>query len=303
MRSVIALTAATAAAASALLAAPAQAEPTPRAWIGLPTTMTISVPQMYVGVPTTVTATITPANQTGSAAFWANYDYDGIGGSQRVTNGKVSITFVPGTTGWQTIGVSFTPDPQQGTTQAATSAVVNVQPGKGPDTLTLSPAPTSLAPGAPATVTASTASGAAVRATTSGGCSYAAGQLTATSGTGTCTVTFSSPGTGPYTPSAPTTWTIPLALGRQTAAVSAPRSGTLPKWNPVALAPKGTATNAGVSVRWQVTNGSQSCQIGFKGTNVVLRTRAVGTCTVTGTAAAVPGVWSEYRISRTYRIL
>ena len=300
MRIAIALTAA--AAAVSLVSAPAQAEPAPRAWIGLPTTVTISVPQMYVGIPATVTATITPTNQTGSAAFWANYPQDGIGGSQRVTNGTASVTFTPGTTGWQTIGVSFTPDPQQGTTQGAASAVVNVLPSKGADTLTLSAAPASLAPGAPVAVTATTASGAAATATTSGGCSYAAGQLSATSGTGTCTATFISPGAGAYTASAPQTWTIPLTLGRQTAVVSAPKSGAVPTGKAITLAAKGTKTNAGVAVRWKVTTGASACRIGFTGANVVLRTRAAGTCTVVGTAAAVPGVWGEYRISRTYRI-
>jgi hypothetical protein len=300
MRMAIAFTAA--AAASTLLAAPAQAQTAPRAWIGLPTTITISVPQMYVGVPATVTARVTPANQTGSAAFWANYEQDGIAASQRVTNGTVSVTFTPGTTGWQTIGVSFTPDPQQGTTQAATSAVVNVQPGKGPDVVTLGAKPATLAPGAPATVSATTASGAAVTVATSGGCTYAAGQLTATSGTGTCTATFSSPGAGPYSPSAATTWTIPLQLGRQSAAITARASGTVPKWNPITLAPKGLTTNAGIAVRWSVTSGATSCQIGWKGDDVVLRTRAVGTCTVRAQAAAVPGVWDAYTATRTYRV-
>lgn len=297
-----ALALAIAAAASVSLAPSASAASVPRAWIGQDTTITITVPQMYVGVPATVSATITPANQTGSAAFWANLGQDGIGGSQRVTDGKVSVTFTPGTTGWQTIGVSFTPDPNQGTTQAATSQAVNVQPGKGADILTLSAAPTGLAPGAPAAVTATTASGTAVQTTTSSTCAYADGQLTAKAGTGTCTVTFSSPGLGAYAPSAATTWTIPLSMGRQTATIAAPKSGTLARWNPVALGAKGLKTNAGVPVRWSVTKGASACQIGWKGGNVVLRTRAQGTCTVRAHAGGAAGVWEDFTVTRNYRI-
>lgn len=189
------------------LALPASAQPLqPRAWYGLPTTMTLSTPQVYDDVPVTFTATLSNTVVTGTVTFWVNDPVYGLGPSVRVANGKASLTFTPGYTwvgNWQTYGASFSPDPQQGTTSAeAASQPMSVLPNKGADPITVNPPAITVTAGTATTLTAGTASGSALAFAASGTCTVTAtGAGTATvSGTtpGTCAVTATSNGAGPY---------------------------------------------------------------------------------------------------------
>ena len=99
-------------------------------------------------------------------------------------------------------------------------------------------------------------------------------------------------------------YTVSTGIGQQTANVNPPVSGRVNKGKAIVLEGPGQGdTNAGQNIVWRVGKGSKKiCRLGFPadGSVTVTLTKR-GQCTVTGTAPGVPGQWSAYRISRTYR--
>ena len=203
------LTIATAAAASLapLSAAMAASGPAPSVqprstWYGLPTSMTLTVPPVYAGVPVTFTATLNNTVVDGSISFWANGPQYGLAPSIPVSNGKASLTWMPGATGsanWITFGASFTPNPQQGTTDAwATVAPMIVLPNRGADPITLTPSASTVVTGGTVTVTSTTGSGSTPTLTARGPCTLGAASVVTGTGIGTCVITGTTFGGGAY---------------------------------------------------------------------------------------------------------
>lgn len=164
-----------------------------RAWYGLPTTVSLTTPQVYVGVPVTFTATLSNTVVAGTATFWVNDPIYGLAPSVPVVNGKATLTWLPGFTwvkNWQVYGVSFSPNPQQGTTSAEdTNPPMSVLPNRGADPITFTPAQAPAVSGSPAPITAATGSGSGVALSVTGPCSLSG---TTTNG---ATITAISPGT------------------------------------------------------------------------------------------------------------
>ena len=279
--------------ASSSTAAPITVRATPTGQV-----VSIAVTQMYLGIPTTLTGTVYPATLQGTLAFSANYAVDGISPSLPVVNGTASYTFTPGSLGWQQFIVSFT-STSRPVVQGAVSQWVNVLPPLGTDDIALNPTPVSLANGTSVTVNPTTTAGATPTLATVGGCSLAGTTITATSGTGTCTVTGTSPSAGGYLGTTES-WPIPLVPGAQTATVSAPASGRLAVGRTVTLAKTSTQTNAGQRISWRVSPRSGVCSLSTSGGAVRLTMDAKGTCTARGSAPAVAGQWNAYSVKRTY---
>lgn len=168
----------------------------------------IAAQQMYQGIPTTLVATVYPSTLQGSVAFSVNEPTYGVGPSVPIVNGTASQTFTPTMRGWQQFIVSFTASNSPGT-QGAVGQWVNVLPPLGTDDISLIPALTTMYRYQKATLTATTVAGAPVTLTVAGGCTLTGAVLTATSNSGTCVVTGTSPSTGGYLGTTET-WTITL---------------------------------------------------------------------------------------------
>jgi hypothetical protein len=254
---------------------------------------------MYQGIPTTLVATVYPSTLEGSVAFSVNELKYGTGPSVPIVNGTASQTFTPTGRGWQQFIVSFTATNAAGV-QGAASQWVNVLPPLGTDDITLSPTPTTLANGTSVDIIATTTAGAPATLTAAGGCTLVGDTLTATSGSGTCTVTGTSPSTGGYL-GVTETWPVTLTAGKQTATVSAPASGTLKVGRTVTLSTSSQRTNADQRITWKVTKGAKVCSVKTKSGTSRLKMKTTGRCVVRGTAPGVSGEWFAYSTSRTYR--
>ncbi len=224
--------------------------------------VSIAATQMYQGIPTTLVATVYPSTLQGSVAFSVNELKYGTGPSVPIVNGSASQTFIPTGRGWQQFIVSFTASNAPGV-QGATSQWVNVLPPLGTDDISLSPTPTTLANGQSVDIIATTTAGAAATLTAAGGCTLVGDTLTATAGSGTCTVTGTSPSTGGYL-GVTETWPVTLTAGRQTATISAPASGNLKVGRTVTLSKSSQRTNAGQRITWKVTKGAKVCSVKTK---------------------------------------
>jgi len=261
--------------------------------------VSIAAMQMYQGIPTTLVATVYPSTLQGSVAFSVNELKYGTGPSVPIVNGTASQTFIPTGRGWQQFIVSFTATNAPGV-QGAASQWVNVLPPLGTDDISLSPTPTTLANGQSVAFIATTTAGAAATLTAAGGCTLAGDTLTATTGSGTCTITGTSPSTGGYLGTTET-WPVTLTPGRQTATISAPASGKLKVGRTVTLSTSSQRTNAGQRIDWKVTKGTKVCSVKTKSGTSRLTMNASGRCVVRGTAPAVAGEWLAYSVGRTYR--
>ena len=162
-------------------------------------------PVMYVGTPTILGAQTGTGVTAGSASFL----FDGIGiiGSTPTNStGGIAAQWTPTASGIHTITAEFTSS--DGRYSGASSQVVNIQPAKQQDSVTVAPQggtpwnpglPISVAAGSNTVLTASAASGATVVLSESGPCVINGSTFTALS-TGQCTVSATSPGSATLTP-------------------------------------------------------------------------------------------------------
>ena len=160
---------------------------------------------MYVGTPTLLGAQTGTGITAGSAAFL----FDGIGiiGSTPTdSTGGVAAQWTPTSSGVHTITTEFSSN--DGRYNATSSQVVNIQPAKQQDSVTVAPQggtpwnpglPISVAAGSNTVLTATAASGATVVLSESGPCVINGSTFTALSA-GQCTVTATSPGSATVTP-------------------------------------------------------------------------------------------------------
>ena len=164
---------------------------------------------LYVGSPTIIGAQTGFGVTAGSAAFF----FDGvgiIGSTPTDANGGISAVWTPPTSGVHTISTQFSSN--DGRFTGTSSQVVNIQPAKPKDTITLTPAGGSAWPsgsGIPAQVgtsvslTATTGSGATAVLSEIGPCVINGSTFTAL-GPGQCTITATSPGSATAMPAAAT---------------------------------------------------------------------------------------------------
>jgi hypothetical protein len=280
--------------ASSSTGAPIAIQATPNGQV-----VSIAATQMYKGVPTTLTATVYPSSLTGSVAFSANYAVDGISPSLPLVNGSASYTFTPGSTGWQQFIVSFTSTTTP-VVQGAASQWVNVLVPLGVDDISLNPQPATMANGTTVQLNATTVGGGAPALAATGGCTLKGAFLTATTGSGLCTVTGTTMPSGAYL-GATESWPIALVPGTQTATIVAPKSGTVKVGRTVTLASTSARTNAGKRISWAVVSGASRCALSTSSGRVRVTFTRAGTCSVRGSAPAVSGEWNAYRVDRTYR--
>ena len=172
-------------------------------------------PVMYVGTPTILGAQTGTGVTGGSASFF----FDGIGiiGSTPTdSTGGVAAQWTPTASGVHTIRTEFTSS--DGRYSGTSSQVVNIQPAKQQDSVTVIPQggtpwnpglPISVVSGSNTILTATAASGATVVLGESGPCVINGAVLTALA-PGQCTVTATSPGSAALTPDT-NTYTVTVA--------------------------------------------------------------------------------------------
>lgn len=169
-------------------------------------------PVMYVGEPTLLSAVTGQGVTPGSAAFGLNGA--GITGSIGTVNGVASTQWTPTATGVQTFSVAFssTPQPNQVTFSGTNSQVINVQPSRATDGISVSAsglgpwnpgAPKVLTTGGSTTLSGAATSGSTVIFSETGPCALNGSVLTAL-GTGQCTITATSPGNAQFKPESET---------------------------------------------------------------------------------------------------
>lgn len=244
---------------------------------------------------------------TGTVAF--SVSGVAIGGPVPISNGVATAPWTPTAAGPVTIQALLLGSPQGG----VATETVTVQGSTNPDTITI----TSLAGtpwqqttallmlnGQSVTGRASSLSGAPVSLQVAyGQCAISGLTLTAQSGAGTCLITASTPGGSGYGP-VTQGYTVQLSPGNQVLKVVPRKSGTLRRGTMVMLEGSGGSdTSAGQNARWKVTSGSRACALEVA-TDGAVWVRGVrnGSCTVVGTAPAVPGQWNALSVSRTYRV-
>ena len=198
--------------ASTAFVASSGATAQPQSTSGVVTVALRFPPMLYVGTPTVLGAQTGTGITAGSASFL----FDGIGvvGSTPTNStGGVAATWTPTASGVHTISTEFSSD--DGRFSGTSSQVVNIQPAKSQDTITVSPQgdapwnpglPISVKAGSNTLLSASAASGATVVLSETGPCVINGSTMTALS-PGQCVLTATSPGSASIT-GASATYTI-----------------------------------------------------------------------------------------------
>jgi len=276
------------------------------------TTVSITAPtSAQVGAPVQLVSRVFPSSATGFVTYFIGSGNSPARLSPNIPiQGEVAVfNWTPTAPGLQTIVAVYNGDAvdnagqssvQINVTGSALADVITVDPvgGRPP----LNPAvPFTLGNGASVQFITSSFSGTPVTLTASGQCTVNGVVLTANSGSGSCTLTATTPGGRGYSAGS-ASYPISLVPGTQTAAIKAANSGRINKKAKVTLGASGLTTNAGQVVSWKVPKKSRSvCSIITEGNNVKVRAaNKRGTCDVIGSARAVPGQWNAYRVTRTY---
>jgi len=218
-----------------------------------------------------------------------------------VKAGKTSIPWTPTGAGTVKIAGKFTGT--EGTFEAVDKLDITVSSYPDFITGTLDGVPwgsvETLRNGKPARVAFTALSRAVVTGHAAGPCTLsAAGILTATSGTGTCTVSATAGPSGQW-PAAANILTIPVAPGTQAVAWLA--DGTVKRGTPVRLFAT-EATIAGHPGTAKVTTGKTRCQIARTPDGIMLTGSKRGVCLVRFTSPAVAGDWLAYDEIRAFKI-
>lgn len=177
-------------------------------------------PVLYVGTPTIIGAQTGNGVTAGSAAFF--FDNVGIIGSTPTDGtGGIAAVWTPPASGVHTLSTQFTSN--NGRYTGTSSQVVNIQPAKAADAITVTPngqgawpasSPIRVVAGSTVTLATTTASGATAVLSESGPCVINANTLTALSA-GQCTITATSPGSGVIAPDTETYVVTISAAGKK----------------------------------------------------------------------------------------
>jgi hypothetical protein len=273
-------------------------------------TISLTAPgTMTQGVPVTLVASVFPSTVQGSVGFTLNGAP--ISASVPIVNGQASFAWTPNVVGNVTLGASYTTN--QGGSGSTTDPVVIVAGPVAADVITLTQpgwgvwAPNgtyNMGTGSSFTFLASTLSGAGVTMRNNGTCTTSGLTLNVVTGSGTCTLSVSSPGGNGYGP-VTQNYIVNQVPGQQTATVAAPQSGRLTKGRTYVLeSPAQVDTNAGQNISWKITKGKNSvCSLVYpKSGSVNLKLKKAGTCNVKGTAPGVPNMWAPYTVVRSYTV-
>ena len=258
----------------------------------------------YAGSPTQLTAKINPPSGTGTVAFSAN----GTAlGSAAVSNGVATITWTPPSTGNFTLKAVYSGG--NGVSGGTATNAVNVLQPMKPDAITINPAGSAgpwpvgstqgLPNGAAVQLSATSASGLPVSLQVTQPCTLNGTTLSVLGVGAPCTLTATTPGGNGFAPGNQS-WTVVQGAGTQTAGISPTPSGRYRKGASLELAPVAARTNLGKPVAWKVISGKASCKVARVAGQWKVKLTAKGTCTVVGSAPAVPGQWAPYSTSATY---
>lgn len=266
-------------------------------------------PGFSAGASSTLTAVVSVVPPSGTVNFTVN----GAVLASNVpvqSNGQAQTRWTPPSPGQFVIAASWAGNGGlTGTAQETVS--VGTAPAQADQIIITTSAGTTLTSGATYTVanatvitfTAQTASGSPVTFTGSGPCTITPTTFTATTGTGQCRLTASSPGGNGYGPATGTV-TVNLVPGTQTAKLAAPQSGKVNVGKTITLekASQGK-TNAGQPITWSITKGKNSvCKLIFSDNGAVkLKMLKKGYCDVKAKAPAVSNQWSKFVLARTYQ--
>lgn len=273
---------------------------------GTPTVSLVAPQTNYAGSPVQLTAKITPDSGTGSVAFSAN----GTNlGTAAVANGVATITWTPPSTGKFTLKAAYTGG--NGVAPGLASNDVLVNQALKPDQITVNPAGAvgpwpsgstqGLANGAQVQLATSSASGAPVQLTVTGPCAISGNTLSVNGVGAPCSLVASSQGGNGFAPGSMTV-TIVQGVGSQTATVNPAPSGVYRRGKVLTLAPTAALTNLGNKITWSVTAGRGVCTLVKSGGTQKVKLARSGSCSVVGTAPAVPGQWAPFTVSRDYTV-
>ena len=251
-------------------------------------------PKVTLNAPALTFVLVNPAIN-GTAAFKQN----GVALNDSrvtVTGNLTPYVWTPTVAG----AISWTADfsSTDGTVSGESTVPTFVLPANPANTVTISGAPATGSIGQQVTLSASSANGNPVTLSAGGPCALT-GTTLSLKGAGTCTITGVAAGSGAYSAGSATA-TVTVAQGTQTATVPAPRSGKVNDGATLTLSRPSTKTNLGTAVTWRVTKGSSVCTVSRSSGTTTLKVKKAGSCTVVGSAAAVPGQWSAFSTSRTY---
>ncbi len=274
--------------------------------LGAPSVSLVVAQTNYAGSPTQLTAKINPPSGSGSVAFSAN---GSALGSANVANGVATITWIPASTGNYTLKAVYTGgNGVPGGT--ATNPVNVIQPLKA-DTITINPAgapgpwpPGStqgLPNGANVALSATSASGLPVALSVTNPCALNGTTLTVLGVGAPCTLTATTPGGNGFAPGNQT-WRIQQGVGTQTAPITPAASGPYKKGASLLLASASARTNLNKPISWKVTKGGSVCKVSKVKGKWRVKLVKKGSCTVTGSAPAVPGQWAPYSYIGTYTV-
>ncbi|MDO9485147.1 MAG: Ig-like domain repeat protein [Actinomycetota bacterium] len=270
-------------------------------------TVALSVPQTnYQNTSVPLSAKITPATGTGTVTF--TVDGRTIG-TATVANGAASVTWVPTALGNPTVKAAYTGG--NGVAASSDSKVVAVTQALKADAITVDPvgdpgpilngAVFVLPNGSSVAATVTAASGLPVKVAVTGPCAWNGTTFTVQGVGGNCSVVTTTAGGNGYAP-ATMTFAISTALGKQTASVVAPKTGTYKKGRFLTMAKAGTVTNLNKALVWKVTSGASVCKLYRSAGAVKLKLAKRGSCWVQAFAPAVPGQWSSFLTKRNYRV-
>jgi hypothetical protein len=272
-------------------------------------TISINAPStMTQGQSVTLTATVFPAGTQGSVGFTIN----GAPISASIpinAQGQASFVWPPNVVGQVTLGANYTTNQGgSGSTSELITIIAGpvqqdvitlVQPGWGP----WNPNGTyTLGNGSSFAFQASSLSGAAVTLSETGPCQINGLTITVPVGSGQCNLQAATNGGNGYGP-VKTGYTVNLIPGIQQATLNAPPSGSFKVGRVIVLeSPSQQNTSAGQNISWSVKKGGKAiCKLLYQNDgSVTLRIAKRGTCTVVGSAAAVPGQWQPFQTARNY---
>lgn len=262
--------------------------------------LSLSSSTLVVRTPVTLTAAITPSTATGSVTFAAGST---VLGSAAVSGGKATLTWTPTAGGAVTLTATYRATGSS-TVSGTDSVNVTVAATLPADRITIGP--TGQAPWPPragyplrnastVTVATSSASGAAVTLAISGPCTLTGQTIRANTGSGSCTLSASSPGRGAFGPGTQVN-TMTLIRGVQTATLNPVPAGTLQRGRFYRLAGPGTLTSAGNPVKWRVSFAPKRCKVLKQSDgSYLLRAKKLGRCNVKAYSPPVAGQWLPFK--------
>ena len=224
-------------------------------------------------------------------------------GSAAVSGGKATLAWTPTAGGAVTLTATYRATGSS-VVAGTNSVAVTVATSLPADRITIGPSGQAAWPpraGYPlrnassVTVVASSQSGAPVTLAISGPCTLAGSTVRASTGSGSCTLSATSPGRGAFGPGTQVN-IMTLIRGVQSATLNPVPAGTLQRGRYYRLASPGTVTSAGNPVTWRVSFAPKRCKVLKQSDgSYLLRAKKLGRCNVKAYSKTVPGQWLPFK--------